>query len=255
MRNGLLNEEYDLVAVEKKLRLSVNGKELYRFYCSPMMIRELVTGFLASECVLKSFCAERMAIEFGEDILVDVPGEEFSSGPKAEAVGTSGCAGGVTFEVLSEAPVRIEGGPEIRGEALRELFKEFQARSNLYKSTGCVHSAALGDGKSVIVQAEDIGRHNAVDKVIGYSILEGIGLKDKILLTSGRLSNEITAKCARLGIPVLASRAAATSRAIDLAEKAGITLVGFLRGHSCNIYTHPSRILWERPKAPSASSL
>lgn len=242
MRGGLRDSEDDLVAVEKKLRVSVNGKELYRLYCSPTMIRELVAGFLATEGVLKNFCAERMSIEFGEDILVDVPAEETPEAAGMPVI-ASGCAGGLTYENFSSLEKAVSGGPEISGALLNEMFREFQQGSNLYKSTGCVHSAALSDGGGILVRAEDIGRHNAVDKVIGYSLLENILLNDKILLTSGRLSNEIAAKCARWGIPVLVSRAAATSRAIDVAERAGITLVGFLRGKGCNIYTHPERIV------------
>ena len=125
---------------------------------------------------------------------------------------------------------------------MRELFHLYQKRSDLYNLTGCIHSAAITDGEHILVCAEDIGRHNAVDKVVGYCVLESISLDDKVILVSGRLSSEMATKCARWDIPIVVSRAAPTARAIDIAEKQGITMVGFMRGTRMNIYTHPERI-------------
>ncbi len=236
---GFLAEE-DPVAVEKRLRVLVNGRELFKLYCSPMMIRELVTGFIMTEGLLKGgFCTERMSIEYGDEITVDVPADETPELGGGATI-TSGCGGGITFERYGdEAATGFEG---IRGEDLKALFMKFQQASTLYRLTGCVHSAALSDGEHILSLAEDVGRHNAVDKIIGHAILENIRLDDKIMLSSGRLSSEIAGKCARWKIPVLASRTAPTSRAVDIAQKAGITVVGFLRGRGYNIYTHPERI-------------
>jgi FdhD protein len=91
--------------------------------------------------------------------------------------------------------------------------------------------------------AEDIGRHNAVDKVIGYCLLEGISFSDKIMLASGRLSSEIVSKCAKWSIPIVASRTAPTSLALEIAEKSGLTVVGFIRTDRLNVYTNPQRII------------
>ena len=99
------------------------------------------------------------------------------------------------------------------------------------------------DQRNIIVHAEDIGRHNAVDKVIGYCLIEDIPMEDKIMLVSGRLSSEIAYKCARWKIPVLASRTAPTMRAVNIAENSGVTLIGFLREKRFNIYSCPERIL------------
>jgi FdhD protein len=109
--------------------------------------------------------------------------------------------------------------------------------------TGCIHSAAISDGQHILVVGEDIGRHNAVDKVTGYCFLEDIPLNDKIILVSGRLSSEMATKCSRWGIPIVVSRAAPTGLAIDIADKRGITMVGFMRGKRLNIYTNPHRIV------------
>ncbi len=234
-------EVEDPVAVEKALTIQVNGRDLLRLYCSPVMVRELVVGLLLGEGIVKgSWCAERMEIVYGDEITVNVSSEEDISLEGATI--TSGCVGGVTFE---RKEIKSVGGEKIRIEAqrLKELFNEFQLRSELYKSTGCIHSAALSDGKVLLAFAEDIGRHNAIDKIIGYCILEDIELEGKVMFASGRLSSEMVTKCARWSIPVVASRTAPTTRALEIAERTGMTVIGFMRADRFNVYTHPERIL------------
>ncbi len=239
--NGI--EEFDdIVASEKRLRIKVNGVDVIKLFCSPVMIRELVVGFFMTEGLIKgSFCAERMSIEYGEEIVVDIPAEGEVSLEGSTI--TSGCVGGVTFE-HSEARIEVRKDLHISKNQLRNLFTKFQKASSLYNQTGCIHSAAVSDGKEIIVLAEDIGRHNAVDKAIGYCILENIGLDDKIMLVSGRLSSEMASKCSRWAIPIVASRTAPTERAVKLALKRGITMIGFMRGTRFNIYSGPERILF-----------
>jgi FdhD protein len=231
----------DLVALEKKVRISVNGKEIVRLYCTPHMVKELVVGLLMTEGVIRgNWCAERMSIVYGDEILVDVPaeGEVVAEGKTI----TSGCVGGVTFEKKNDGEP-VKDPFTIDGNSLRYVFSDFQARSELYRLTGCIHSAALSDGKIILCLAEDIGRHNAVDKVIGYALLEQIPLSGKVLLASGRISSEISSKCSRWGIPILATRTAPTHLALEIAEKRGVTIVGFVRGNRFNVYTHPERIV------------
>jgi len=231
----------DAVADERRLRILLNGKEVVKMYCSPVMIRELVAGFLTTEGIVNGgWCSERMSVLYDEDIVVDVPveGEVRLDG----AARTSGCVGGMTFERPLDNG-RIQDDLRIGIQELREIFRLFQTQSGLYNLTGCIHSAAISDGKHIVVCAEDIGRHNAVDKVIGYCVLEHIALHDKIILVSGRLSSEMAAKCARWGIPIVVSRAAPTALAMNIAEKRGITMIGFMRGTRLNIYTHPDRIV------------
>ncbi|KPJ99765.1 MAG: formate dehydrogenase family accessory protein FdhD [Nitrospira bacterium SG8_35_4] len=235
------NTVEDAVAEEKKLRISVNGSEVLSLYCSPVKVRELVVGFFMTEGIIRGgWCMDRMSIQYDEDILVDIPAEgEVSLEGSAR---TSGCVGGITFERnLDEEP--LKEGVTIEKGRLQGLFSQFQTKSDLYNLTGCIHSAAVSDGEHILVLAEDIGRHNAVDKVIGYCILEEIPLQDKIILVSGRLSSEMAVKCARWGIPIVVSRAAPTALAISIAEKRGITMIGFMRGKRLNIYTHPHRVL------------
>ena len=246
---GSIKQVEDAITVEKRLRLSINGKELISLYCTPSMIRELVVGLLMTEGIIKGeWCSDRMSIEYSDAILVNIQAADAVI-DKEGMVLTSGCVGGVTFNPPS--PPFSKGGMEglkiidefsIDAKSLFNIFEEFQSRSELYRLTGCVHSAALSDGKKIIAFAEDIGRHNAVDKVIGYSLLEDIEFAGKIMLTSGRLSSEMVSKCSKWGIPVLASRAAPTNLAVEIAELRGITLAGFVRGNRLNVYTHSQRI-------------
>jgi FdhD protein len=155
---------------------------------------------------------------------------------------TSGCAGGISFR-RTPSKAALADFFSVNPETLKGLFRLFQERSSLYRLTGCVHSAALSDGASVLAFAEDIGRHNAVDKVIGRCLLEGIAFEGKVMLVSGRLSSEMASKCSRWGIPVVASRTAPTDLALRIAEESGITVVGFLRGDRMNVYTHPERVV------------
>lgn len=248
-------EVEDLIAEEKRLRISVNGKEALKLYCSPIMVRELVVGFMMTEGIIQgNWCAERMTIQYGDEILVDIPAEGDVSLEGATI--TSGCVGGVTFERTAAEKI-TKNGVIIGLDKLRDLFHEFQKKSDLYNQTGCIHSAAVSDGEYILVVAEDIGRHNAVDKVIGYCVLEQIPLTDKILFVSGRLSSEMASKTSRWQIPIVVSRAAATALAVDIAEKSGITMVGFMRGKRLNIYTHPERIVYdiEAPKGKLGSEV
>ncbi|TAN42962.1 MAG: formate dehydrogenase accessory sulfurtransferase FdhD [Nitrospirae bacterium] len=239
--NGAFAEIEDEIAVERRLRVSVNGKETLSLYCTPLMVRELVVGMFMSEGIITGgWCSERMSIEYAEDVLVDIPAEGEAS--TEGAVITSGCIGGITFPKRLSLK-KIDDNFSVKSEELKELFRKFQNASELYKKTGCMHSAALSDGSDIICLAEDIGRHNAVDKVIGYAILEQIPFAGKIMLASGRLSSEIVSKCARWGIPMVASRTSATSLALSLAEQSGVTVVGFIRADRFNVYTHGHRIV------------
>jgi FdhD protein len=233
-------ETDDLIAVEKKLKISVNGKYVIGLYCTPLMVRELVTGIIHNEGLISGeWCADRMTIEYGDEIKVDVPSSGTLS--EGERTVTSGCAGGISF--AREVKAKITDGVSFRQGTIKAIFREFHQKSDIYKLTGGVHSAALTDGKKMLAFAEDIGRHNAVDKVIGYCLLENLPFEGTIMLASGRLSSEIVSKCAQCGIPVLVSRTAPTSLAIKIAESAGLTVIGFVRGERMNVYTGGQRIL------------
>ena len=231
----------DNIALEKQLRLLVNGSEVLNLLCSPSMVRELVTGLVMTEGIIEgNLCLDRMSIEYNDAIIVDIPAEGTVS--ERGAIRTSGCIGGVTYE-HGEKMEKIGYKGRVSAERLIGLFREFQNISKPYQLTGCIHSAAIAYEKHIIVHGEDIGRHNAVDKVIGYCLIENIPMDDKIMLASGRLSSEIAYKCARWKIPFVVSRTAPTLKAVNIAEESGVTLIGFLREKRFNIYTGEERIL------------
>lgn len=235
-------ETEDIVATERQILISVNGKRVLSLYCTPTMIKEFVVGFFLDEGIIKGhFCADSITIERGDgtDIYVNITadGEVSTEG----MVRTTGCIGGITFD---RKEYRIASDSfYIASNKLKAIFREFNRKAILFKATGCMHSAAISNGEKILVVAEDIGRHNAVDKVIGHCIIENIPLENKMMLVSGRLSSEIVSKCARWGVPVVVSRTSPTSYAVDIAEKANITLIGFVRGDRLNIYANAQRII------------
>jgi FdhD protein len=127
------------------------------------------------------------------------------------------------------------------GEILA-LTRDFQHRSETFRATGGVHSAALCDTSNILVFNEDIGRHNALDKVFGECLLNGIPTDDRLVITSGRISSEILLKVARRNIPVLVSKSAPTNLGVKMANELGVTLVGFVRGKRANVYTNTWRV-------------
>jgi len=230
----------DYIAVEKKLKISVNRKEVISLYCTPSMIKELVTGFFLTEGILTDkISLKNMKIVCGEEIKVYIP---FAEGILTKELVTSRCPGGIKFNKKRNFG-KNKDKFSITIAAIKKQFEEFQTKSEFFQLTGCFHSAALSDGKRILSFAEDIGRHNAVDKVIGYSVIKDIPSTGKLMLVSCRLSSEITSKCSRWGIPIIASRAAPSDLAIEIAEMSGITLIGFLREDYLNVYTNPQRIL------------
>lgn len=233
-------EEQDLIASETRISISINGREHLALYCTPLMIRELVVGLIMTEGIAEGICTERMSIVYTEDsvkVEVHAEGEVRTEG----ATVTSGCVGGLTYKKKHTDAAKTDPFA-IGSDRLRELFGRFQRRSDMYNETGCIHSAALADSEDILCFAEDIGRHNAVDKVIGQAIMENIGFQGKLMMASGRLSSEIVSKCARWGIPIVASRTAPTALSLSIAEESGVTVVGFLRGERFNVYTNYQRI-------------
>jgi FdhD protein len=157
---------------------------------------------------------------------------------------TSGCSGGLTaVETLARVDVSFDPekpafNPETIGNLVEMLF-ESQA---LYRETGGVHTSALSDGEKIIFSAEDIGRHNTLDKIAGMCVMNNIFPETKILISTGRISSEMLQKAARLGAPILISRTSPSSLSIEMAELYGITLIGYARRHRFNVYSNGQRV-------------
>jgi FdhD protein len=133
---------------------------------------------------------------------------------------------------------RFEVQPEAIGRLVEMLFES----QSLYRETGGVHTSALSDGESIILSAEDIGRHNTLDKIAGMCLMKNVFPEKRILITTGRISSEMLQKAARLGAPILISRTSPSSLSIEMAERYGITLIGYARRHRFNVYSNSQRV-------------
>jgi len=233
-REGRKDTE-DIVTRELPLTIILNNQELVTLLCSPVDLKYLAIGFLSSEGLLETK-------DEVEKITVD--GELMF-----KRMITSGCGRGASFysAVDVQGQGKVESRISISAPEIFALVKEFQHRSEVYRTTGGVHSAALCSDRDIVLFSEDIGRHNAIDKIFGQCILEDIPTDDRVIITSGRISSEILLKVARRNIPILISKSAPTSLGVRLAHDLGVTLVGFVRGARMNIYTHGQRIVidWE----------
>ncbi|MEW5785360.1 MAG: formate dehydrogenase accessory sulfurtransferase FdhD [Bacillota bacterium] len=246
-RDGMRAVLKDRVTVEAALTIILNGTELVTLLCTPEKMDRLALGFLRSEGLLTSMDeVEYLRLREAEG-LVEIGfkgGADLAQQIYGKRTLTSGCGKGTVFyntlDSLRSKPVA--GRVKLKSEQVFSLMHALQEQASLFKATGGVHSAALADENGVILFCEDIGRHNAVDKIVGECLMRQIALDDKILVSSGRLSSEILLKAAKLQLPVLLSRAAPTSLSIELAESLNITLIGFVRGRRMNIYTHAWRI-------------
>ncbi len=237
----------DEVASELPVKLVLNNEQFVTLLCTPAELEELTIGFLLSEGLLRKRSSIKKIEILEQEATVRI---ELSDLPPdlsslfATRTISSGCGKGVTFTSFrADAEHRIPFTGKVMGLGdIRRLLSAFRNISALYLETGGVHSAALSDGKEILFFSEDIGRHNAVDKLIGKAFLQSVSIEDKVLLTSGRVTSEIMTKAARNRFPVLISRAAPSCMAISYAEDMGITLIGFARGERMNIYTWPNRI-------------
>ncbi len=238
----------DVVADEVPLTLVLNGDEIATLLCSPDEPDALALGYLLSEGII-SRESEISSLQYHPDggfVKVKVPpqfvtGEGFQGG---RLVG-SGCANAVPFYRDADAReiTKLETTFSVGSDHLRSVMKEFQKAGEAFKLSGGTHSCAICDAERIIFNAEDIGRHNALDKVVGRCFLDDIPTEDKVILTTGRVSSEIVLKIAKLEAPIVVSRSAPTALAVDIGKKLGLTIVGFARGKRMNIYSHEHRIL------------
>jgi len=238
----------DMVIKELPLTLILNNQELVTLLCSPTDLKYLAIGFLASEGLLRNKDEIKKIIIDDRRGVVRVETAEDKE-PASELLFkrliTSGCGRGASFYSAADVQGQVEVESQINISVLEifALVMEFQHRSQIYRTTGGVHSAALCDTKGILVFNEDIGRHNAIDKIFGECTLKDIPTDERIIITSGRVSSEILLKVAKRNIPVLISKSAPTNLGVRLANDLGITLVGFVRGKRMNVYSNGWRIV------------
>lgn len=229
------------VIEEALISIYVNGFELATIMATPREQDHLAIGFLKNEGLI-SAKQEIAAIYITPDgCCVDV-WLDHSIQPPEQVIITSGCGGGVTFSEPEGGLQPLPDGPAIDPEQLFDLFQLLHSPESLHAEARGVHTAGLSDGSIILAHAEDVGRHNTIDKLLGQCLQEGIDTGGMILLATGRVSSEMLRKGAMMGCPIIASRNSPTSMSIRMADAWNITLVGYVRRTSLRAYTHPQRL-------------
>ncbi|HXF84230.1 MAG TPA: formate dehydrogenase accessory sulfurtransferase FdhD [Anaerolineales bacterium] len=229
--------------VEAPVSLTVNGKVWLTFMCTPLHLEAMALGFLYNEGVIASMSEVENVHVCAHGDNVDVWLNRNVEQPTSWRR-TSGCTGGVTaVDALARVDVSFNGDrPRVPPEAIGHLVELLFESQSLYRETGGVHTSALSDGEKIVVVAEDIGRHNTLDKIAGLCLMNNIFPETRILLTTGRISSEMLQKAARMKVPILISRTSPSSLSIEMAERYGITLIGYARKHRFNVYTNAQRV-------------
>jgi FdhD protein len=249
------------VVIEEPLEIRIGGLPVGTLMRTPGLDKELAAGFCLGEGLIADMrdialirhCGRTSPGDQAEGDPLDLsrnrvdvtlmPGAApLRQGHQAVLI-RSGC-GRTDAATLAEGLEPISAGVEVRLEKLQHLIGQIGPQQAAYRAAGGIHAAAILDtGGRLVIVAEDVGRHNAVDKATGYCLLQGIPLHDKLLVSTGRASYDMVAKGVRLGLPILASLSSPTSAAVELAQALNCTLVGYLRGKALNVYTHGRRIL------------
>lgn len=243
-QDGALRAQTAAAVAEFPLKLMINGRELATLVASPHDLRPLAVGFLRMQGFIDSLDDIQMLSvcnDFGV-AQIRIRGE---LPERLRPVLTSGCGTGVTYSLATPADAPTAGRPgRVAPQAIFRLLDELARRAEQYREHGGLHSAAIGDLEgNLLLRAEDIGRHNTLDRIAGAALLQGIDLAGRILVTSGRVSAELAAKAARLGLLLVASRTAVTDMARTICEEAGIALVGYVRGQRMTVHCHAERLV------------
>lgn len=224
---------------EMKLSVYINHRELVSILCTPTKLNCLVIGFLATEGIISSLADVASVRICEDDSLADVMLTNGEYELPTQRTLTSGCGGGATFKTEGQ---RVDSDLVVTPAEVFSAMRKLQEQMELYRLSGGVHTSALSDTKDLLVVTEDIGRHNTLDKVQGESLLRGIATKDRLLLTTGRVSSEMLLKAAKMQSPIVVSRHTPTGSAVSLARDLGITLVGHVRGNRLWVYSNPERL-------------
>ena len=257
------------VIAETPWALYVEKREWVTFMCSPIGLHQLALGFLLSEGViggledvwqLKVYLDENRVYMYFPDAGLN---GELTLPTCAEAGGsidvrlrcpapnrperrilTSGCGGGVTFDDLAGDRPTLQSDRQITAAQVSSLMRQLNESATLYRTSRGVHTSALSDGEQLLVQAEDVGRHNTLDKIRGACMLDGIATHDRILISSGRISSEMIVKARKMEAPIVISRTSPTAMSIRLAREWNMTLIGYVRGRQMRVYTGAERVIF-----------
>jgi FdhD protein len=231
---------------EGPITVFMNDVEVATMQASPDDLEELAAGFLVSEGLLEDRDALRSIGADHKRGLVYVETDEAVPDELTfrRRYLTSGCGKGVTFSSVGHAKslTPVPPGFTVAASDLREWMRQMNEQASKYRDTGGMQACALAAGGKVRIVREDVGRHNAVDKVLGRAWLDRLPTHDTVLLSTGRVSYEMAVKAAKASVPVVASKSAVTDLAAEIADGLGITVIGYARGGSMVVYTHPERV-------------
>ncbi|NJK43873.1 MAG: formate dehydrogenase accessory sulfurtransferase FdhD [Pleurocapsa sp. SU_196_0] len=231
------------VIEESMVCISVNGRELATFMCSPIQLADLALGFLRSEGFIRC-CADVEVLHLADSgTCVDIWLRNGDFTPPTRKIITSGCGGGVTFDDLSARHPPLLDGVTVTPQQIIQQIQQLHLAAELYNEVRGVHTSALSDGLELLLVAQDVGRHNTIDRLWGQALQRGIDPAGCMLLASGRISSEMLNKAAKMGIPVVASRTSPTSLSVELARAWNITVIGYARGNQFRVYTAPQRVV------------
>ncbi|MCZ6873780.1 MAG: formate dehydrogenase accessory sulfurtransferase FdhD [bacterium] len=239
--NGRFSQFDKPVVREQPLTIMVNGVERATFLCTPVKLDYLTVGFLAFEGIISGLDDIRDLDVDRENGVVEVELKTQPVWPQ-KRVYTSGCGMGLTFTLRYSHYRPLDSDLTLTPEQIFPLMQQLFESATMYKASRGIHAAALSDTEQILLTAEDVGRHNALDKILGEAIMKGIPTRGCILLTSGRISSEMLRKGAYMGTPFLISRTSPTTLSIEAAKRLGLTLIGYVRRNSFNLYTHPERL-------------
>ncbi len=231
--------------LEYPVMLLLNGQEAVTFLCTPRALVEMITGWLFAESLIENageievigaLCPEL------NRLYAQTHPDRWHERLGLHALLTTGCGAGGAWD-LATADIRpVASRMTVQAASLRSLLRVMLQQAEMHARTGGLHSAALATADRLVACYEDVGRHNAVDKCVGRALIDGLDASNVILLATGRVSSDIVYKAARAGIPIVASLNSATSMALDIAEKAGITIVGKAGSNKPLVYTNGWRI-------------
>ena len=230
------NETQDISLIDEKiLTIYLNNNEILTAMTICDYPEYLAVGFLFNQNMITSL-SDLQEVEFNEDLSVVVVRTNkitpFETQNK-KRIKTSGCAMGTIFGEMFEklVPLSSKKLKTFSLSAIRAIIKDINQTKSLYLEAGAIHGSVLCDRESILVYMEDVGRHNAVDKVSGFIVMECIDPADKFLYTTGRLTTEMVLKTVSMGIPLLISRSGFTKSAVELAKKFNLTMVGRFKGN------------------------
>jgi FdhD protein len=247
-REGRFQDAQVTAIQEVPLTVYLNGQEIVTLLCMGKHPKHLAVGFLKSDgfitdpAQLKDTHVEEELNGF--KVHVETRHDPFKLRPLARSI-TSGCGKGTDFErnVATIATTHVSARLTVSPQQILELMAQLHERSTLYRATRGCHNACLATPEKILIFREDIGRHNAIDMIGGQCFLDSIPTRDKLIVTTGRIASEILLKAIRLGVPILASSAAATRFSIDLARKTNMTLIGQVAQARMIVYNSGSRIV------------